>query len=150
MQWSMKSKYIKSTTFNDKNRWIIKKIVLSKLLPHLATRGTYSPGEMKCDVSKHWSTLQWCASRGWVIAHENWTSFESQAKPWDSPMWLWVVVFLNTPSDYQIASFHEINYHESRRYLRQPIPAFVPENQMQLLSSRLQQQHKGHISCCVS
>ena len=31
-------------------------------------------GAMKRDVSKHWCTLQWCASRGWFIAHENWTS----------------------------------------------------------------------------
>ena len=31
-------------------------------------------GAMKRDVSKHWCTLQWCASKGWVIAHENWTS----------------------------------------------------------------------------
>ena len=30
-------------------------------------------GAMKRDVSKHWCTLQWCASRGWFIAHENWT-----------------------------------------------------------------------------
>ena len=70
--------YIKSRTFNDKNRWIIKKVmVLKKLLPHLATRGTYSPGfegAMKRDVSKQWCVIQWCASRGWFIAHENWTS----------------------------------------------------------------------------
>ena len=32
-------------------------------------------GAMKRDVSKHWCTLQWCASRGWFIAHENWTSY---------------------------------------------------------------------------
>ena len=31
-------------------------------------------GAMKRDVSKHWCTIQWCASRGWFIAHENWTS----------------------------------------------------------------------------
>ena len=31
-------------------------------------------GAVKRNVSKHWCTLQWCASRGWVIAHENWTS----------------------------------------------------------------------------
>ena len=31
-------------------------------------------GAMKRDVSKDWCTFQWCASRGWVIAHENWTS----------------------------------------------------------------------------
>ena len=34
-------------------------------------------GAMKRDVSKHWCTLQWCASRGWYIAHENWTSCRS-------------------------------------------------------------------------
>ena len=84
MQCFLKSKYIKSRTFNDENRWIIKKVmVLKKLLPHLATRGTYSLGiesAMKRDVSKNWCTLQWCASRGWVIAHENWTSWV----PWAS------------------------------------------------------------------
>ena len=41
--------------------------------------GTLTPqgleGAMKRDVSKLWCTLQWCASRGWVIAHENWTSW---------------------------------------------------------------------------
>ena len=40
--------------------------------------GAFTPqgieGAMKRDVSKHWCTLQLCASRGWVIAHENWTS----------------------------------------------------------------------------
>ena len=46
----LKSKYIKSRTFNDENRWIIKKVmVLKKLLPHLATRGTYSPGDWRYD-----------------------------------------------------------------------------------------------------
>ena len=50
MQCFLKSKYIKSRTFNDKNRWIIKKVmVIKKLLPHLATRGTYSPGDWRCD-----------------------------------------------------------------------------------------------------
>ena len=34
-------------------------------------------GAMKRDVSKHWCTLQWCASRGWFIAHENWTSCDA-------------------------------------------------------------------------
>ena len=48
MQCFLKSKYIKRRTFNDKNRWIIKKImVLKKLLPHLATRGTYCPGDWR-------------------------------------------------------------------------------------------------------
>ena len=50
MQCFLKSKFIKSRTFNDKNRWIIKKVmVLKKLLPHLATRGPYSPGGWRCD-----------------------------------------------------------------------------------------------------
>ena len=31
-------------------------------------------GAMKCDVSKRWCTLHWCASGGWFITHENWTS----------------------------------------------------------------------------
>ena len=37
-----------------------------------------SEGAMKRDVSKHWCTHQWCASRGWVIAHKNWTSCVSK------------------------------------------------------------------------
>ena len=39
----------------------------------LTTQGI--EGLMKRDVSKHWCTLQWCASRGWFIAHANWTSW---------------------------------------------------------------------------
>ena len=74
MQCFLKGKYIKSRT-----RWIIQKVmVFKKLIPHLATRGTYSPeieGAMKHDVSKHWCIFQWCASRGWFIAHKNWTSW---------------------------------------------------------------------------
>ena len=54
IQCFLKSKYIKSRTFNDKNRWIIKKVmVFKKLLQHLATRGTYSPGDWRCDEA-------WC------------------------------------------------------------------------------------------
>ena len=54
MQCFLKSKYIKSRTFNDKNQWIIKKVMVSKkLLQHLATRGTYSPGDWRCDEA-------WC------------------------------------------------------------------------------------------
>ena len=45
---------------------------------HILPPGALTPqgieGAMKRDVSKHWCILQWCASRGWVIAHENWTS----------------------------------------------------------------------------
>ena len=43
-----------SGNFNGKNRWINKKVtVLKKLLPHLATRGTYSPEDWRCDEA-------WC------------------------------------------------------------------------------------------
>ena len=50
--------YIKSRTFNYKNRWIIKKVmVLKKLFPHLATRGTYSPGDWRCDEAWREQTL---------------------------------------------------------------------------------------------
>ena len=52
MQCLWKSKYIKSRTFNDKNRWISK-----KLLQHLATRGTYSPGYWRCDEAWREQTL---------------------------------------------------------------------------------------------
>ena len=58
MQCFLKSKYIKSRTFNDKNRWIIKKVmVFMELLPHLATRGTYSPGGWRCDEAWREQTL---------------------------------------------------------------------------------------------
>ena len=58
MQCFLKSKYIKDRTFNDKNRWIIKKVmVFKKLLQHLATRGTYSPGDWRCDEAWREQTL---------------------------------------------------------------------------------------------
>ena len=58
MQCFLKRKYIKSRTFNDKNLWVIKKVmVLKKLLPHLATRGTYFPGDWRCDEAWHEQTL---------------------------------------------------------------------------------------------
>ena len=50
--------YIKSRTFNDKNWWTIKKVmVLKKLLPHLSTRGTHSPGDWRCDEAWREQTL---------------------------------------------------------------------------------------------
>ena len=58
MQCFLKSKYIKSRTFNDKNRWIIKKVmVFKKLLQHLATMGTYSLGDWRCDEAWREQTL---------------------------------------------------------------------------------------------
>ena len=57
MQCFLKSKYIKSRTFNDNNRSIIKKImVLKKVLPHLATRDT-TPGDCMCDEASREKTL---------------------------------------------------------------------------------------------
>ena len=47
-----------SRTFNGKNRWIINNVtVLKKLLPHLVTRGTYSPGDWRCDEAWREQTL---------------------------------------------------------------------------------------------
>ena len=58
VQCFLKSKYIKSRTFNDNNRWIIKKVMVpKKLFPHLATRGTYSPGDWRCDEAWREQTL---------------------------------------------------------------------------------------------
>ena len=58
MQRFLKSKYIKSSTFNDENRWIIKKVmVLKKMLPHLATTGTYSSRDLRCDEAWREQTL---------------------------------------------------------------------------------------------
>ena len=59
MQCFLKSKNIKSRTLNNKNRWIIKKVmVLKKLLPHLATRGTYSPARvLKMRWSVTWANI---------------------------------------------------------------------------------------------
>ena len=57
MQCVLKSKHIK-ITFNDKNRWIIKKVmVFKKLLQHLATRGTYFPGDWRCNEAWREQTL---------------------------------------------------------------------------------------------
>ena len=45
-------------TFNGKNWWIIKKVtVLENLFPHLATRGTYSPGDWRRDEAWREQTL---------------------------------------------------------------------------------------------
>ena len=79
MQCFLKSKYIKSRTFNDKNCWIIKKLWSLRSCLLILPPGALTPqgieGAIKRDVSKHWCTLQWCASRGWVIAYSNWTSW---------------------------------------------------------------------------
>ena len=74
-------------------------MVLKKLLPHLATRALTPQGiegAMKHDVSKHWCTLQWCASRGWFIAHENWTSCRGCSN------YIWVI---NNLIAYKVVSY---------------------------------------------
>ena len=43
------------------------------ILPSGALTSQGMEGAMKRDVSKHWCTLQWCASGSSSIAHENWT-----------------------------------------------------------------------------
>ena len=58
IQCFLKSKCIKRRVFNDKNRWIIKKVmVLKKLFPHPATRGTYYPGDWRCGETWREQTL---------------------------------------------------------------------------------------------
>ena len=74
----LRSNYIKSRTFNDKNRWIIKEVLSLRSCFLILPSGALTPqgieGARKRDMSKHWCTLQWCANRGWFIAHGNWTS----------------------------------------------------------------------------
>ena len=59
--------------------WSLRRCIL------ILSSGALTPqgigGVMKRDVKKHWCTLQWCAGRGWVIAHENWTSWHVGSKP---------------------------------------------------------------------
>ena len=80
--------YIKSRTFSDKNRWIIKKVmVLKKLLPHLATRGTYSPGDWRCDEAWREQTLVYhpvmCQQR---LIYCTWELNVMQTHPWTHKM----------------------------------------------------------------
>ena len=78
MQCFLKNKYIKVELSMIKIGELLRKLWSLRscflILPPVAL----APQGIKCavkrDVSKHWCTLQWCASRGWVIAHENWTS----------------------------------------------------------------------------
>ena len=78
MQCFFKTKYIKSRTFNDKIGELLRKIWSLRscflILPPGALTLQGAEGVLKRELSKHWCTLQWCASRGWFIAHANWTS----------------------------------------------------------------------------
>ena len=49
--------------------WSLRSCLL--ILPPGALTPQGIKSAMKRGVSKHWWTLQWCASRGWVIAHDN-------------------------------------------------------------------------------
>ena len=58
MRCFLKSKHIKSRTFTDNNRRTIKKVmVLKKLLPNIATRGTYSQKELKVRWCVTWANI---------------------------------------------------------------------------------------------
>ena len=79
-----------SGNFNGKNRWIIKKVtVLKKLLLHLATRGTYSPGDWRCDEAWCEQTLVYppvmCQQRlvncTWELNVMNWLFRHITKKP---------------------------------------------------------------------
>ena len=98
MQCFLKSKYIKVELSMIKigellrKLWSLRSCFLILPLGALAPQGI--KGVVRRDVSKHWCTLQWCASRGWIIAHENWTS-------WGSPQMLLHLSLFVT----QLASF---------------------------------------------
>ena len=78
MQCFLKSKYIKVELSVIKIGELLRKLWSLRSCFLILPPGPLAPqgikGAVKCDVSKHWCTLQWCARRGWVIAHENWTS----------------------------------------------------------------------------
>ena len=79
MQCFLKSKHIKVDLSMIKiGEWLRKLWSLRSfflILPPGALTPQGIKGAVKRDGSKHWCTLQWCASRGWVITHENWTSW---------------------------------------------------------------------------
>ena len=82
MQWFLKSKCIIVEISMVKIGELLRKLRSLRSCFHILPPGALTPqgieGAMKRDVSKHWCTLQWCASRGWYIAHENWTSCYSK------------------------------------------------------------------------
>ena len=79
MQCFLKSKCIIVEISMVKIGELLRKLRSLRNCFHILPPGALTPqgieGAMKRDMSKHWCTLQWCASRGWVIAHENWTSW---------------------------------------------------------------------------
>ena len=80
MQCFLKSKYIKVELSMIKIGELLRKLWSLRSCFLILPPGALSPqgikGAVMRDVSKHLCTLQWWASRGWVIAHENWTSWE--------------------------------------------------------------------------
>ena len=70
-QCFLRSKYIERSELSRK-LWSLRSCYLISPPGALTPQGI--EGAMKRDVSKHLCTLQWCASKGWVIAHEKWTS----------------------------------------------------------------------------
>ena len=78
MQCFLKSKYIKVELSMIKIGELLRKLWSLRSCFLILPPGALTPqgieGAMKRVVNKHWCTLQWCASRGWFIAHENLTS----------------------------------------------------------------------------
>ena len=80
MQCFLKSKCIIVEISMVKIGELLRKLRSLRSCFRILPPGAFTPqgieGAMKHDMSKHWCTLQWCASRGWYIAHENWTSWK--------------------------------------------------------------------------
>ena len=75
--WKLNISKIELSTIKNgdllRKLWSLRRYFL--ILPPGALTPQGIGGAMKRGVSKHWCTFQWCASRGWVIAHDNWTSW---------------------------------------------------------------------------
>ena len=78
MQCFLKSNILKVELSMIKIGQLLRKLWSFRSCFLILPPGTLIPqgieGATKRDMSKHWCTIQWCASRGWFIAHENWTS----------------------------------------------------------------------------
>ena len=82
MQCFLKRKYIKVELSTIKICELLRKLWSLRSCFLILPPGALAPqgieGAVKRDVSKHWWILQWCASRSWVTAHENWATWQIQ------------------------------------------------------------------------
>ena len=78
MQCFLKSNTLKSDLSMIKIGELLRKLWSLRSCFLILPWGALTPqgieGATKRDASKHRCAIQWCASRGWFIAHENWTS----------------------------------------------------------------------------